>query len=87
VQFSTKAAQPAAVRSGCIVLGVFAGRELSAAARSVDRASQGYLSRILKHGDLEGRLGSTLLLHGVPGTAAERVLLVGLGKASEFGPK
>ena len=87
MQFSTKAAQPAAVRSGCIVLGVFAGRELSAAARSVDRASQGYLSRILKHGDLEGRLGSTLLLHGVPGTAAERVLLVGLGKASEFGPK
>jgi leucyl aminopeptidase len=69
------------------VLGVFEGRELSPAARSVDRASKGHLSRILAHGDLEGRLGTTLLLHGVPGTAAERVLLVGLGKASEFGPK
>ncbi len=87
MQFSTKAAEPAAVKSGCIVVGVFEGRELSAAAKAIDRAARGHLSRILKHGDLEGRLGSTLLLHGVPGTAAERVLLVGLGKEADFGPK
>ena len=30
------------------------------------------------------RTGSTLLLRGLPGVAAERVLLVGLGERKEF---
>jgi leucyl aminopeptidase len=87
VQFSIKVAEPAALRSQCVVAGVFEGKELTAAASAVDRASKGHVSRILKQGDLEGRLGSTLLLHHVPGIASERVLLVGLGKAADFGPK
>ena len=69
------------------MIGVFDGRRLTDAAQAVDRASRGRLSAILKRGDLPGRLGSTLLLHEVPGTAAQRVLLVGLGKAEEFGAK
>jgi leucyl aminopeptidase len=69
------------------VAGVYESRRLSAAARALDRAAKGHLSALLKHGDLEGRLGSTLLLHAVPGTAAGRVLLVGLGKADEFTAK
>src|SRR5438046_9724372 len=33
---------------------------------------------------MEGKLGSTLLLHNVRGTLADRVLLVGLGKERDF---
>src|SRR5437763_14426746 len=33
---------------------------------------------------MEGKLGSTLLLHNVRGTLADRVLLVGLGKERAF---
>ena len=33
---------------------------------------------------MEGKLGSTLLLHNVKGTVADRVLLVGLGKERDF---
>jgi len=87
VEFSTKAGSPEKVRSQCVVVGVFDGRALSDAAKALDRASKGRLSAILERGDLDGRLGSTLLLHAVPGIAAERVLLVGLGKEAEFGPK
>ncbi|MCK7582631.1 MAG: hypothetical protein MZV65_48405 [Chromatiales bacterium] len=36
---------------------------------------------------MEGKLGATLLLHNVPGTLADRVLLVGLGKETEFRDK
>jgi leucyl aminopeptidase len=36
-------------------------------------------------GDLSGKVGSTLLLRALPGIAAERVLLVGLGARQEFG--
>jgi leucyl aminopeptidase len=36
---------------------------------------------------MEGKSGSSLLLHGVPGVEADRVLLVGLGKEREFREK
>jgi leucyl aminopeptidase len=36
---------------------------------------------------MEGKLGTTRLLYKVPHLRAERVLLVGLGKEAEFGPK
>jgi leucyl aminopeptidase len=87
VEFSTKVAPPDRIKSDCVVVGVFEGRRLTEAAKSIDRAARGHLKRILEQGDLEGRLGSTLLLYGVPGITAARVLLVGLGKPEEFGAK
>jgi leucyl aminopeptidase len=45
------------------------------------------VSEIIRRGDMEGKLGSTLLLHNVRGTLADRVLLVGLGKEREFRDK
>jgi leucyl aminopeptidase len=67
-----------------VAVGVFEGRVLSAPAQEIDRASRGYLTRVLKRGDLEGKKGTTLLLHDVPHVAADRVLLTGLGKEKEF---
>ncbi|MEK7360720.1 MAG: leucyl aminopeptidase, partial [Pseudomonadota bacterium] len=51
---------------------------------ALDRASQGSVREVLRRGDMEGKLGSTLLLYRVPGVAAERVLLVGLGAAADL---
>ena len=36
---------------------------------------------------MSGKSATTLLLHKLPGVAAERVLLVGLGKATELNNK
>jgi leucyl aminopeptidase len=71
-------------RTGCIAVGVYHGRKLSPAAIELDAASGHALSAALKRGDLEGELGTTLLLHDVPKLACERVLLVGLGRRREF---
>ncbi|HET6462596.1 MAG TPA: M17 family peptidase N-terminal domain-containing protein, partial [Candidatus Krumholzibacteria bacterium] len=87
VEFSTKGESPEKTRSQCVVVGVFDGTVLSEAAKVIDRVSKGNLSTVLKKGDLAPRVGSTLLLHSVPGITAERVLLVGLGKEAEFGPR
>ncbi len=84
LEFSIKAGSPENTQSGCTVVGVFEPRKLSTAAAALDRASGGYLSSLLKRGDMEGKAGSTLLLHGVPKIKSERVLLVGLGRAEEF---
>ncbi|MDB5988832.1 MAG: leucyl aminopeptidase [Herbaspirillum sp.] len=67
----------AAVKTACLVVGVFENRKLSAAAASIDK--NGAITAVLKSGDLSGKPGATLLLRGLPGVAAERVLLVGLG--------
>jgi leucyl aminopeptidase len=84
MEFSIKNGNPEKQRNDCIIVGVYEGRKLSTAAAAIDRASGSYLATILRRGDMEGKLGSTLLLHSVPGTLCDRVLLVGLGKEREL---
>ena len=79
MEFSTKRGTPEKRAAPCIAVGVYAGHKLSAAAETLDRASKGSVREVVRRGDMEGKLGSTLLLYRVPGVAAERVLLVGLG--------
>lgn len=84
MEFSIKSGGPERIRSGCIIIGVFEPRKLSAAGASLDRASRGQLTAALKRGDMEGKAGTTLMLHQVPRVSAARVLLVGLGREREF---
>lgn len=84
MEFSIKNGNPEKQRNACVTVGVFEYRKLSSAAEAIDRASGGYLSSLLRRGDMDGKLGSTLLVHNVPGTLCDRVLLVGCGKEREF---
>ena len=87
MEFSIRSGSPEKQRSACVVVGVFEPRKLSVPAEVIDNAGRGYLSDLVRRGDMEGKLGATLLLHNVPGTLADRVLLVGLGKEKEFREK
>ena len=87
MEFSIKIVSPEKQRSACVVVGVFETRKLSPAAKQLDAAANHYLSEIIRRGDIDGKAGSTLLLHDVPATRCERVLLVGLGKEKEFREK
>ena len=85
MEFSIKQSTPEKQRSGCLVVGVYEGGKLSLPAQALDKAAAHQLSDIIARGDMKGKSDSTLLLHSVTNIAAERILLVGLGKASEFG--
>ena len=61
MEFSIKSGAPEKQRSACVVVGVFESRKLSAAEESIDRTSNGHLAEIVRRGDMEGKLGSTLL--------------------------
>mgnify|MGYP000846926976 CR=1 FL=1 len=87
MEFSIKSGSPEKQRSACVVVGIFEPRKLTLAAELLDNAAHHHLSEIIRRGDMEGKAGSTLLLHNVPGTLCDRVLLVGLGKEKEFGDK
>jgi len=84
MEFSVKSGTPEKQRSGCLVAAVFEPRKLSGVARQIDEVSGGALTAVLRRGDLDGRLGQTLLLHNLPKLPSERVLLVGCGKEKEF---
>jgi leucyl aminopeptidase len=87
VKFNIKSGSPEKQRGACVVVGVFESRKLTDAALAMDKISNGYIGGILHSGDMEGKAGSTLVLHNVPNTLCERVLLVGLGKERELGDK
>ncbi len=84
MQYKVKTAAPSAIKSPCLVVGVFAKRRLSAAGEELDQASAGALSQTLKFGDIEGEIGDSQMLYQVPGCKCERVLLLGLGDPKEL---
>lgn len=84
MEFSVKSGSPEKQRSACIVVGVFEPRRLTSVAEQLDEISEGYISNLLRRGDLEGKAGQMLLLHHVPNVLSERVLLVGCGKEREL---
>lgn len=87
MEFNIKTAHAEKQQGHCAIVGVYESHQLSNAAQAIDDASNGYITNILKRGDLDGKLEATLMLHNVPGSQVERVLLVGLGKLAEFTEK
>jgi len=87
MEFSIKSGSPEKQRTACVVVGVFEPRKLSVPGEIINKAAGNYISDLLRRGDMEGKPGATLLLHNVPGTLCDRVLLVGLGKEKDFREK
>lgn len=87
MEFSIKNGNPEKQQSDCIIVGVFEGNKLTDATKELDRATNKAMSEVLKNGDFEGKLNTTLVLHQLTGVTAARVMLVGLGKQDEFTEK
>ncbi|GAB6040047.1 leucyl aminopeptidase [Endothiovibrio diazotrophicus] len=88
MEYSVKSGSPEKQRTACVVVGVFEPRRLSTAAEQLDQATGGMISAVVRRGDMEGKLGQTLLLHTNADTAmTDRILLVGCGKEREFNEK
>jgi leucyl aminopeptidase len=87
LEITIESGSPEKLRASIVVVGAFTDGALPASTQAIDKASKGKLSAVIKRGDLGETVGATLLLHDLPGTAAERVLLVGLGRRAEFNDK
>lgn len=81
MEFIVKSTNAASLKTATLVLAVYEGPSLEGIAQAMDNLVGGALSRLLKQGDLAGKVGQTLLVPGYPELKAERILLVGLGKA------
>ncbi|AKC87249.1 leucyl aminopeptidase [Pseudoxanthomonas suwonensis] len=85
LQFTLNREAAAAAAFDCVVVGAYADKTLTPAGQAIDEASGGRLRALLERGDLSGRTGRSLLLHDLPGIAAPRVLVIGLGETAKFG--
>ncbi|HET6907565.1 MAG TPA: leucyl aminopeptidase [Rhodanobacteraceae bacterium] len=83
LEFSSSQAAADKADAPCVVVGVF-DQSFTGAAAAIDQASGGALTRLRDAGDLSCKAGTTLVLHGVSGVSAARVLLVGLGAKADF---
>ena len=84
MEISVKTVNLETVKSPCLVVGVSDKRKLTDSAAQVDTISKGFISNLLRRGDITGAIGDSLMLHDVTGLKVERVLLVGCGKESEL---
>ncbi len=87
MEYTVKSGNPEKQRIGCVVLPVYASRKLSPSAKIIDKASNGFISNLVRRGEIEGDLGNTLLLHNVENTLCDRVLLIGCGKEKDISVK
>ena len=72
------------VETPCLVIGAFTKTPLTDSAALTDEASDGTLQQLIDRGDIDTGWKSTTLLHGLPGVAAERILVVGYGESDKL---
>lgn len=74
------------IKTAALAVGVFADGILSPAAETIDHASEGAIKALPSH-EFSGKAGTTLVLRQLKGVSAQRIVLVGLGKQSDYTSK
>ncbi|MYZ43169.1 leucyl aminopeptidase [Schauerella aestuarii] len=84
MEFSTQTtASLHQLKTAALGVGIFADGVLSPAADQIDRASDGAVRAVVKS-EFRATVGESLVLRNLPGVAAQRVVLIGLGKQEEY---
>lgn len=73
--------------TGCAVVGIYEHGDLGVAARHVDEQLEGLIGRLIAGGDFAAKVGDALMVPVANGSAAARILLIGLGSRAAFGRK
>lgn len=81
MKYGTRTGNAAKARAQCTIVGIYDDGSLSPSAKELDKASGGYLRKVIKRGDISGKANQSVVLHDVPEVNATRVMIVGLGKA------
>ncbi len=73
------------VKAGAIILNHFEGKKYrDSGIATVDRALDGAISRLIRQGDIKGKLNEITLVHSLGKLPAPRVVITGLGKPREL---
>lgn len=84
MEFNVKTGSLDKLKSGLITVAIYENKRQSSYLKELDNLSSGAISNILKKGEIEGKIGQTLLLHSIPNITSERILIVGCGPEGEI---
>jgi leucyl aminopeptidase len=87
MHFEVTTANAAERKTELAIVAVYKGGELGSAAKALDNATGGMITKVLQHGDIKAETGNLQLLTHTDGLACERVLLVGCGERKSFDRK
>ena len=73
---------PCALTTDCLIVGIHQDTPVTGVAAAVNRATKGLVKRLLDRNDMDGTAGRCVMLPLDTGVNAQRLLLVGLGKAN-----
>ncbi len=85
MKISVKATQAEKQQKACLIIGIFESGELTAAAIEIDKATHGYIKKLLSQGAFQGKIGQNLPLFHIA-SGIEQILLVGCGKSEALSP-
>jgi len=71
-------------KTDCIIVAIFEQCELSDSADYLDKSSNGYIRSSIKVGDIQGKIGDTMMLYNIPKIFSKRILLVGCGQKKKI---
>jgi len=84
MQFSIITGDLSKQKTDCVIVGMWDSKKLAPAATTLDKAAKGAIAAAAATGDISGKVGTSLMLHGVAGVMAKRVLLMGLGDEAKY---
>jgi len=84
MQYALQRVRAADCTAAIAIVGIFEERMLASACAEFDELCAGQIKALIDSGDLSGKLGTTQLLHRLPGLKVPRLLVVGLGEERKF---
>jgi leucyl aminopeptidase len=84
MQYALQRVRAADCAAAIAIVGIFEEKMLASACAEFDELCAGQIKALIDSGDLSGKLGSTQLLHRLPGLKVPRLLVVGLGEERKF---
>ncbi|XOT88992.1 MAG: leucyl aminopeptidase [Buchnera aphidicola (Diuraphis noxia)] len=84
MKFIIKSCNLDKINTDCIIVSIFDSCKFSISANYLDQCSNGYITSLLKFGDIQGKIGETLMLYNIPKISAKRIFIVGFGKEKEI---
>ena len=83
MEFNVTTTDAPRIRSGCLVIGLFEGRNTTPGYHALDAASGGRLDTVARKARFRADTGKHLLVHALDGVTADSVLVVGCGPQNE----
>ena len=78
MNYGTSSGNAEKSRTACMIVGIY-DKSFTDSAKALDKATDGYLRKLVRRGDIKGKANQVLVLQDPPKVNATRVMLVGLG--------